>query len=381
MRNLLSLARTVAMALSRERPRRWEPESQAGVPDYQANGNYLVSITGGIGDALIALPMIRILKEHKPQSRIVILANTLNKTMLQFEPEVGEFITWVHPPSISNLILLALQIRSRHFIAVIGAIPSNLVSTGVVLKMSGIPQRIKHWHDHDEVAKDWQFWFTDLVKFGQDKHRILANLDLLHPLGIDVSKYEVVDVELRARVSVKQDEMQKISLQFIKHPDKRTRIGLHPGCKEGWEFKRWNFSKFAKLADKLIMTHEAEILWFGGPDERTLIQHIMGRMTHHSCSLAGKVTLGETAAIISTCALFISNDSGLMHIATSMAVPTIALFSSENPRNNPVTTGPIGKGHIILKKPNLQDITVDEVTAAVESLVLPQDRNVLNGAE
>jgi heptosyltransferase-2 len=113
------------------------------------------------------------------------------------------------------------------------------------------------------------------------------------------------------------------------------RIGINPSATFG-PAKQWPPDRFAQLADRLCRAHDARILVFGGPGDGPLGEQIAGMMKCPCLDLTAKTTLGEAMALIEACDLFVTNDSGLMHVAAALQVPVIAIFGS----TNPVTTGP-----------------------------------------
>jgi len=109
-----------------------------------------------------------------------------------------------------------------------------------------------------------------------------------------------------------------------------------------------------------------QVILFGGPDEENLTQLILRKTKIKHLNLIGKLSLKETVCAISFCAMFISNDSGLMHIATMFDIPVIGLFGA---RSNEVLVGPYGSQHIVIKKSDVKNITVGEVYKAVNRLL------------
>jgi len=101
------------------------------------------------------------------------------------------------------------------------------------------------------------------------------------------------------------------------------------------------------LSDKIHKVFGANILLFGGPEDRELGRRIAQMMQHPPVDLCGKTDLGEAIALIRMCNLFITNDSGLMHVAAALDIPLIAIFGS----TNPVTTGPKGLNSRIVRIP------------------------------
>lgn len=321
-------------------------------------------MTGGIGDTIIGIPFLSILKKSEPRLDINVLVDPLNKDILEGRPEISEFIIYPRSRNVFPLARLIRTLRQRRFVAIVGLIPSNLKSHSLMARLGGSCRSIKHLHRYPAESQDWQFWFTDLVR-DDGRHMVLANLDLLRPLGIDVSGIPQEDVRQRMRILLTPHELTWLEEQYPKSSARAVRIGFHPGCKQGWEFKQWDRRKYAELADRIVQEQGAEVIWFGGKEETDIVESIKTGMRNDSTTVAGKLPLRRTAALIGTCDLFISNDSGLMHVATAMDVTTIGLYSSTNPRNNPARTGPFGSRHRVVQAVEIQQIGVEDVYAEV----------------
>ncbi len=109
-------------------------------------------------------------------------------------------------------------------------------------------------------------------------------------------------------------------------------IGIHAGCStlKNHINRRWEPEKYADLIVKLINEKNAKVLIFGGPDEEKLKENIISRVNSDSVYNINSSTLVQTAAIIKRSNLFISNDSGLMHIAAAMGRKTVAIIGPTN---------------------------------------------------
>jgi heptosyltransferase-2 len=125
----------------------------------------------------------------------------------------------------------------------------------------------------------------------------------------------------------------------------RAIIGIAPGATYG-PAKRWLASRFAEAGDELGRQHNAHVLLFGGKDDRETAEDVRRQAHTDMINLAGGTTLQETIHLISQCRLVISNDSGLMHVAAALNVPTVAIFGSTNPE----TTSPSGERTIVIRK-------------------------------
>ncbi len=122
--------------------------------------------------------------------------------------------------------------------------------------------------------------------------------------------------------------------------------GIAPGAAYG-PAKRWFPDRFAAVADRLAAEFGARVLVFGSSGDRESAGAVQAAAKARFVNLAGGTSLREALALISRCRVFVSNDSGLMHVAAAMGVPTVAVFGS----TNPVTTGPMGPRFSIVRKP------------------------------
>ena len=121
---------------------------------------------------------------------------------------------------------------------------------------------------------------------------------------------------------------------------------MHPGSgihQAG--FKRWPKEKFALLADRLIQEYSASIILLGGQEEKELAEEIKFLMKNNPFVFTGKTTLAQTASLIKKCSLFVSNDSGLLHVATAVNTPTVGIFGP----TDPARTGPYSNSSVVRK--------------------------------
>jgi ADP-heptose:LPS heptosyltransferase len=106
-------------------------------------------------------------------------------------------------------------------------------------------------------------------------------------------------------------------------------IGINPGAT--MEIKRWPVERFGAVGRGLARRHDAPILVLGGPGDEERAAAIAG-MVPAAVSVAGRTCVGETAALLRRCRLLISGDTGPLHMAVALGVPTVGLFGPTNPR-------------------------------------------------
>jgi len=132
----------------------------------------------------------------------------------------------------------------------------------------------------------------------------------------------------------REDELFALGfLNKMNIEDSDTVIGFHPGSAifKNHIHRRWEPEKFAALARKLIESRNAKIFIFGGPDEEELKQKIGGLINSKNVIAAEIDNLPRSAAVIKRCNVFVTNDSGLMHVAASMGIKVVAIIGPTNP--------------------------------------------------
>jgi len=123
-------------------------------------------------------------------------------------------------------------------------------------------------------------------------------------------------------------------------------IGLHPGSSSSSKIRRWDERNFANLADSLACKHRATVVITGGRHDMKAAVSVEGMMKTNPVNLAGRIDIETLAACMEKMSLFIANDSGPMHLAAAMGVPTVGLFGP----NKPELYGPYGPRCIGLYK-------------------------------
>ncbi|MCJ7582599.1 MAG: glycosyltransferase family 9 protein, partial [Candidatus Aminicenantes bacterium] len=152
-------------------------------------------------------------------------------------------------------------------------------------------------------------------------HEVESNIRLVERLGIHVQNKNLFIHTTKSDKQFAEDIFSKKKLEG------KMVIGIHPGSgihQAG--FKRWPQDRFAQLADWMIDQFQCSVILFGGPAEIEMAENIHKLMQHEPLTMTGKTTLAQTTALIKKCKFFISNDSGLLHVATAVKTPTISLF-------------------------------------------------------
>jgi ADP-heptose:LPS heptosyltransferase len=161
---------------------------------------------------------------------------------------------------------------------------------------------------------------------GKQKVRsaVRVNASLLEPLGVPVR-----DERLVLRVPAAARDRVRRFLEGSRLGGDRILILVNPAAK--WPTKAWPVERYGRLARRLAVQLEADVLILWGPGERPTAERALGEARHASVRLAPPGDLGDVAALIARAALVIGTDSGVSHIAAALDVPSATLFGPTNP--------------------------------------------------
>jgi lipopolysaccharide heptosyltransferase II len=157
-------------------------------------------------------------------------------------------------------------------------------------------------------------------------HSVVQNMRLLEPLGVS---FEGRSLELLFNVS---DGDRRFAVDMLRRFGVSSDdfvVGVHAGS-GGMEYKRWPLENFICLAEKIVSEFGWKFIFFCGPQEKEVIEAVNELGNKSILFFEGSIT--ETASLIGKCGLFISNDSGLMHVAVSQGIPVIAIFGPTDPK-------------------------------------------------
>jgi heptosyltransferase-2 len=299
---------------------------------YPAN-KILINAVSGIGENLLLVPALRVLRDHYPQARITMAVRSPAAAILLKNGDlVDEIIACDYKiqDSLMKKISLIARLRKERFDISITAFPSNRLDKAIFSWLSGA--RVRIFHDHGGIITGLLRFMNNIyVPVDFKAHDIEQNLNLLTPLGIDICKSDR-DPYLRISEEAEKDAAAFLEKQGINGPDI---FALHPGSSAdlGMKNRRWPLARFKALAESIIEKYAGTVLVFLGPDEADLVFDI-----NHTRIFFVRERIDVATALIKKCRLFIGNDSSLMHIAAISGIPTIGIFGPANPSR----TGPRG---------------------------------------
>ncbi len=163
--------------------------------------------------------------------------------------------------------------------------------------------------------------------------------------GHMVQKYSHYVNDILNNLGKKSDlKIYKPKLNYIPKNYTKPTAGINPGATYG-SAKRWYPKEFAKVANYLSDNYD--IIIFGGPGEENIAKDIENALTcKNYTNLCGKLTIKELCEHIGGLSVFITNDSGPMHIAAAFNIPTFAIFGPTDPKE----THPYSQNYTIISK-------------------------------
>ncbi len=311
------------------------------------NKKVLFLSLSGIGNLLMQLPAIEAAKKaHPAWHSTVWVAPRGTKAIALAQPFIDEVLEMPVKGSISRHAKNILALRKRHFDIAIMLSPGQLAKGALYMKLAGIPVRIGNAYPYKGNPQSSKF-LTHAIPEDPALHDIEQNLQLLDLVDISppIIPYYAITIPQEAVDSSKSYQLSA-----------KSYIGIHPGSASNFQWKRWPLERFGKLA-KILHTHNPNVqfLIFGGPDEEGQKQALANMINSLSPSAAAVIStpLLTTAAIIKRhCSIFISNDSGLMHLAAAVGVPTVGIFGPTNENQ----TGPRGPKSIAVRAPGTKPV-------------------------
>ena len=281
----------------------------------------LVLQTSFLGDTLLSLPLLAEIKRRFPQTRLSLLCSPAGRELLQDHPGIDEIIVDDKKGSDRGWLGIwreARRLRQMGFSAALS--PHKSLRSSLLLFFAAIPYRVGF-----KQSKGW-FLFHQRVKRDSARHDVDRNLSLLRACGIEP---EDCDRDLTLPVSDAARQTVDRLLSSLGVCFEKAIVGVNAGSV--WPTKRWTAEGFARVIDLIKQKHDCNVLLFGGPDDVEInlkIQQLCGEV---AVNLAGKLSLRELSAAVSRCKVFITNDSGPMHVAVACDVPTVAIFCATTP--------------------------------------------------
>ncbi len=310
-----------------------------------------------LGDIVLTTPAIRAVRAHFPNAYIAMLVAKQSADVLLQNPHLNEIIQFnrsAKDKDTGEMLRIIRILRQRRFALTFDF--QRKFRTELLMYFSGANER---------VGKG-RLCTIRVPKQGK-QHATEDYFDLLHAAGIVAENREL---EIFLSKSERTDACYVFEEADVS--EMQLKVGLFPGA--GWKLREWMPDRFASIGDKLVEKFDAQVIIFGGPKEGELVRSVTNLMQHPAIPFAGNLQIRQLAACIEKCDLFLTNDTGPMHIAAAVRTPTVALFGP----GDHVRFQPLGESNTVIRhdvpcspckqftekcKDNIcmKQITVDEV--------------------
>jgi heptosyltransferase-2 len=286
----------------------------------------------------MTLPAVAAIRNTFPEARISMLVKPWVAEIFHLCPDIDEVIPFQSPgihSGIAGKLRLATALKDRKFDTAI--LLQNAIEAAIITILARIPVRAGYNSDGRGFLLTHSVQRTDDIK---KVHQTEYYLEMVKALGCRSRGANVYLEPVKENDIVAEQLFHEQGIN-----SKSCLIGFAPGATYG-PAKKWFPERFAAVADKLIEQFSAQVILLGSNEDKKSADLVQQNANYPLISLAGKTNLKEAIAVISRCDLFISNDSGLMHVAGALNIPTVAIFGS----TNPVTTSPAGDKSIVIYK-------------------------------
>ncbi len=331
----------------------------------------LIRMPNWVGDFIMAIPALENLQNWWSQKEFYIMSRPHLSPLLPQGPSIKGFIPY--PPSgglgrFPQILRTARVLSKEKFHKAI--LFQNAFEAAFVARIGRIPEIIGYNRDLRG------FLLTRAVAYKRKReHHVYYYLGILKAIGIE-------PVFQRPRLKCSEEELAS-GLSFLKDlglSDSSPILGISPGAAYG-PAKRWPLEHFKGVISHAVRKMGLFVLIFGSKEEKAIGAEL-GSGSKMVKNLCGKTDLSLAKSLISFCSLFVSNDSGLMHMASALDIPLVAIFGS----TDPTVTGPLGPNSKVLRARTecapcfrsrcpfgtyqcLRQIQVEEVLCNIESML------------
>ncbi len=286
--------------------------------------NILIFQLGGIGDVLMVFPVFEALSKAYPDARITSLTehgSDLFKLMQGRNSKCVHLRMDFNKGYLYKLSQIVKLRRHSYDLIIVPSRGDGLIECSIIAFLIGAPYRVGF------TARGAGFLHTNKIEFREDAYIVEQNLNLLRCIGIEADSSKI-------SLKVPEEDMAFAEGLLQKHvSDGEMLVIIHPWSKNHSEFKSWPLGNYIGLSRIILNSYKSKIFLMGSRSERESSGRFAEKLRHNGLiDLTGETSLLQTAALIQRAALFIGNDSSLLHVANALNVPSIGIFGATSSR-------------------------------------------------
>lgn len=273
--------------------------------------NILLIRTDRIGDVVLSLPMLPVMKKHFPNASVTVLVQKYTRELVEFHSCVDRVIEWV-PDGSRSMFEYVKTLRAGKFD--IALLPYPRFNLALITFMAGIPVRVGTGY------RWYSFLFNRKVyehRKDARRHETEYNLNLLTALDIPSEGKPAFELVIPGAARQRVDALLSNSVPG-------PFVVLHAGS--GGSARDWPPEKFAQLGDAIHASLKCSIVLTGGKHEEALTGTIARLMKAPAVNVTGMLSLLELGALFSRANVFIANSTGPLHIASAVGTPVVGFY-------------------------------------------------------
>jgi len=297
----------------------------------------------GMGSTVLATPLLSLIRKEFQNSTIGFLTFEQNRDLMILLGVADRcyFLrtdTYLH--FVYDTLCTILKLRRDEYDAVIDLeFFSNFSMTMSYLSAA-------RWRIGYYVRGTVREYLLDYsVYFNQSRHVTEVFLMLASGLGNFERKLPVLNVAINAfSESEKESLFRRLNFRPNGNPVAVLNVNASELCYE----RRWPADRFLRLAEHLRDRYRAQLVFIGAGSDAEYVAGVIDNLSSKNdlFNLSGRLTLRDLVIIFKSCSLFITNDSGPLHLASALGVPTVSFFGPETPR----LYGPVDGRHLVFYK-------------------------------
>jgi heptosyltransferase-2 len=284
-----------------------------------------------VGDSVLAIPAMKAIRAHFNDAEITLLVRPWVAGLFTTAPFVDKVWTEARPAGVLDWSRITGEIRERHFD--LAVLFPNSFESALMMFLGRVPVRLGYATDNRSILLT-----KAMIPSTDHRHQVQYYLDLVRSF----STGSAPSIEINATSDERAEARRLLTSAGIGRNERF--LVLNPGAAYG-SAKRWSEECFAETADLIGHELNLRVAVIGSATEMDAAEKIRSGMKAPAALLTGKTTLETLIGVLSESSLMITNDSGPMHIAAALGVPTIAVFGSTDDR----VTGPIGPRTRVVK--------------------------------
>ncbi len=296
----------------------------------------LIRATNWLGDAVMSLPAVRAVRRAFPGAHLTMLARPAVAGLYARESAIDGVMVYA-----AGRRQTAAALRGEGFDCAI--LLPNSFDAALLAWMARIPRRIGYRRD----ARGWLLTEAVAPPYPGEipRHQRFYYLELLRRAGLIDAYPPCREIRLDDGAASREAGLTALHAAGLAPPV----VGVSPGAAYGGA-KRWLPERFAEAAAAVAGAHGAAVALFGAAPDRPLCESIAAAVRGAGLAVrdfAGETTLPQFIDLAAACRLFLTNDSGAMHVASALGVPTVTVFGA----TDDTTTGPAGPWAATVREP------------------------------